>query len=237
MLIKLLQRPIHITAFCNEEYTFANNYAPIQRASKFVPSWWKNLPKSKWDFDKFERVNTAKSCIGMIETFKNGYVMPMWCDLALKILPDDYIRYQFSDKISQLQFHPKEQAQDFLPNHYFIKLKSPWTLKSSENLKYMFSPPTFFNSVNPPYLIPSSVNATTDKIMATHVFLLIEKQDTPIEIFLKFNTPLVHYVPITEKPIKFTTEVISVSEYNKMIYPFIGIQFNGRGLKVSKTNN
>lgn len=57
----------------------------VPRISKnCIPKWWKNLPNSYEDTD-FKQIkwSTVKRCIGAIETFMNGIMIPLVEDLSL----------------------------------------------------------------------------------------------------------------------------------------------------------
>ena len=46
----------------------AMKYAPIQRSSKFIPEWWKELAKNKNLFD-----STMANCVGFKYLYEKSY--------------------------------------------------------------------------------------------------------------------------------------------------------------------
>ncbi len=57
----------------------------IPKTSKnCIPKWWKNLPNSYEDTD-FKQIkwSTVKRCVGAIESFMNGIMIPLVEDLSL----------------------------------------------------------------------------------------------------------------------------------------------------------
>jgi len=62
---------------------FQGVYPKPQRSSKFMPDWYKNLPR----FLPNQPVGTAgtvKTCVPVMDAITNGYIIPLWADLHLK---------------------------------------------------------------------------------------------------------------------------------------------------------
>jgi hypothetical protein len=231
MIFKFLNRPITITAFASELYQAQCEQHSIEPSSKFIPNWWKKTPKSEFDFTEFQRKTTVKSCLGIIGTFQNGYIIPLWSDLAIQIREDRW-RYEFSDRTSVMDVHPSRQAPNFYENFMHAKISSPWLLKSSTDIKYCFVHP-FYGFPNPlPYVTPYGIISSLKKRAPTNIFLFFEKK--PTDIILKSGTPLLQIIPLTEKPIIFKREIVSVDEWNKMNNISSRTSFVGTGLKLLK---
>ena len=232
MLFKFLEKPIEITAFIMSDYAWVNTYTPIAPASKYIPGWWKDLPISsnRWGINMEHQVfNTVKSCIGIIGTFQTGYILPLWCDLAVKINSDGSWATQFADLKSVLTPHSNIQIAKFYDDFLYFKLESPWRLRASKEIKFIFCDPFYINQKKP-YIIPYGIPTTIDKNIFLNPFIMMEKKST--DIIIEHGTPLLHLIPLTEKPIIFKTEVISAEEYLKIGNP--KISFNSGPLKMMK---
>ena len=65
-----------------DEYYFNVGNKP-QPAAKYVPSWWKEMPKygtEDRNANPFSNV-TVKGCAPSIDMVTAGYIIPMWCDI------------------------------------------------------------------------------------------------------------------------------------------------------------
>ena len=234
MILKFIQKPIKITAYISTEYSFAQTYSPIERASVFTPKWWKTLSKpiSYWGEDNKYNIQTnAKSCLGILGTFQTGYVLPLWSDLSIKIGANNFA-YQFSDLKSKLNIHANSQLNGFYEDYIIAKITSPWILKTSEDIKFTFCNPFYMQSSITPYIIPYGIAPTINKLSFTNIFLLFEKRDR--EITIRQNTPMIHIIPITDKNIEFKTEIISTEEYLKLHLNSERITFNSVGINMLK---
>lgn len=218
MIFKFLQRPITIDFFISEKYYFAFKNFPIVHSSKFIPNWWKNTPKSSFNWDKFQPDLTTKSCVGIIETFKNGYILPLWSDLAIKIEnPDENswkLQYSFSDNISNLHLHSSEQLPNFYTNYCFLKITCPWLIKFNDNIKIILMDPFYLTSEPKPYITPYGILKNLNGFSQINPFMIFPTTNT--ELIIKSGTPLLHLIPITEKPLVIKTHMISDIEYNKI---------------------
>lgn len=53
-------------------------------AAKFAPKWFKSLSKTI-DGDDLTAAGTVKRCVPVIEAFAQGYIIPLWADLHVKV--------------------------------------------------------------------------------------------------------------------------------------------------------
>ena len=233
MLFLFKEKPVEITALVHEEYNYVAQYNPIRRASEFVPSWYKKMPPTKfsWGPDGYTDTPTAKACVGIIKTFQHGFILPMWCDLALDITEDN-MRYQFSDNQSALEVHPNSHLPNFNTNTIFCKLVSPWVIKVNQNINLLYTEPTFFLNQRPNYSVPTVINPSINKTIAGNLFLFIEA--FPRKINIEQGTPLLHYLPLIDKPFKLNVEVITKNKWYNLRPGPPKISFFRDGLKKLK---
>lgn len=235
MIFKFLEKPVTITAIISEENKYVNDYFPIVPSSKFIPEWWKNTPKSGWNIENFSDMRTVKSCMGIIGTFQTGYIVPLWTDLAFRYYEQEskgYWEYQASDGTTSMDFHTNKQIPNFYTDSLFFKISSPWMFISSQDLKYCLNDPFYTTSQRRPYYIPYGVPESINNFMKINIFLMLKRE--PFNLLLNSGMPMMHIVPITEKPIIFKTEVVSKAEWaNKTSYDG-RMSFGNTGLLAKK---
>lgn len=234
MLFLFKEKPVEITAFVHEEFNYVKEYSPIRRASEFVPDWYKQMPQSKfaWGPNGYKLENqTGKACVGIITTFQTGFILPMWCDLAIDI-SEETISYQYSDNQSGLEVHPNTQLPNFNSTQYFCKLISPWVYRANQDIKIMLCEPTYFINEKKEFSIPTTVNQSINKCLGGNLFLFVEKEIK--SILIPHGTPLVYLVPLTDKPVKLNLEVVTKNKFFNMEPGVPKISFLRDGLKKIK---
>ena len=233
MLFLFKEKAVDITAFVHEEYYYVTQYNPICRASEFVPDWYKKMKHStySWSDEGYTAEQTGKACVGIITTFQHGFILPMWCDLAINIEKDNF-RWQFSDNQSSLDIHPNSQLPNFYSNTLFCKLVSPWAFRSSQDINILYCEPTFFIDNKKDYITPTSINRSINKTLAGNIFLFIENFERQINI--SQGTPLLHLIPLTDKPIKLNIEVVTKNQWYNIRPGPPKISFLRDGLKKLK---
>lgn len=202
---------VTIDAFVPDNYAFALEYAPIQKASKFLPEWFKNLPSLNKNIDKVKK--NVKGCPGFISSLTDGFIVPMWCDLRLEWNQEDFY-YAFSDRLSAIKFHSNEQASGFLDNYWILKVESPWLFSFSKHTKINQLPLTYFLGLDYPIKTLHGSQFTRSKFNAlfSNNFFIIKKSE-PEKITFKFNTPFVHFTLSSEQNYKLNCH-IDTKKYN-----------------------
>lgn len=240
MIFKFLQKPITIDFLISEDLAHINEYWPIVPASKYIPSWWQKTPSSSFDFEKMKPTLTTKSCMGIIGSLTNGYILPLWSDLAISS-SENSCTAQFSDLRSILMFHKNEESPGFYNDYHVLKIQSPWFLKSNENIKVAILDPFYLHSTPKPYIVPYGISELLNKSFPINPFLFFPKIEN--KIIIENNVPLIQILPITDRPTVMKTIVLSRNEYDKQYSlnnKFITSSFMKRGIyfkKFFKTRN
>jgi hypothetical protein len=202
-----------IDCFTNSSAIY--NYSPIQQSNKFIPNWFKDIPLSYRDGDNFLDYPTIRTCSGFLNLYNQGLMLPLWSDLKIQI-KDNLIRWQFSDKITEISTHSSLQRGSYLPEseYYHLKIQSPWLFSCKDDIQWTFNSPTW-NQQNPNdyFILPGIVDykyqtETNINIMINH------KIDRTIDI--PFNTPMAQIIPITEKKLIVKNHLLSDQEYKHM---------------------
>jgi len=237
MLFFFKKKKLVIDAFCSKKFSHALEYAPIDYAHEFYPDWWKNLPKTELDPEKFgfKDINNLnmRLCGGIIDHYKRGLIMPMWSDLSIRTESLNSYRYQFSDDISQCAFHPAIQRKGFYEDHINVKLLSPWLLESEKNINFTVLPAMWNNTTEPNYQIAiGTLNFFHQKAMNINLFI---KQ--PKEILIPFGQPLIHIMPLTDREIVIKKHLIGDEDwYHKSSarVSFYGTYFKTKKIREDK---
>jgi hypothetical protein len=230
MLFFFKEKPEEIVMMIDPAHYFALEYSPAMPAKKIFPQWWKDTASSKFNWDILDVTNTAKSCVGIINQLSYGIIMPIWCDLAIQWDEENY-RYQFSDRRTEIHLHNSPlEVPGFLSDHYLLKIKSPWVIKSKVKLQYQF--PFYHHPVSPNYTITPGIITPQKGYCGSNVFLCLKKEKTLQNLMIKTNTPLMQIVPLTDKKVVYRFEVMSEKDHfesrNSMGCPN---HFTSRGLK------
>ena len=210
-------KPIVIDCFTADASAY--RAAKIDYANKFIPDWWKSL--STPDESKFSTVANMKYCTGFTSQFKRGAVLPMWSDLDFEVPPvDSYdYRWHFADSRSMLEVHTEEQWGDFFSQAKFqhIKLVSPWKFRCSDSVDFAYVPPTWwdYEAMSAVKFLPGVVNFKYQT--STNINLVITKRDQPFVQRFNYMQPMLHLVPLSERPLKIKTHLVTVPEIEKLV--------------------
>jgi hypothetical protein len=213
MLFFFKEKPIEIIAFVREKHAYVNNFSPIVPAKKCLPAWWKQMPASHFDWESFDEKLYVRSCPGILNTLTSGYIVPLWCDIALEYNDKNSYRANVADKSLRVDIHDHSQSPGFYPDHYHFKLVSPWWFKTSVNLAFL--PPLYHLNSPACYQTMPAIVPPIGEYSASHVFIFAKIMDSA-KLFLKQNTPILHVVPMTDKKVIFRTEVADESQMSKI---------------------
>lgn len=221
MIFKFIQKPIVIDCFLPEHMEHVNEMFPIVKTSKHIPQWWKNTPKSSFDWNNIRTKHTTKNCFGIIGTFTSGFIMPLWSDLAIKTSPSlANTRAVFSDARSKIDLHHNDQAPNFYDDHYFMKITNPWIMRVKADIKIALLDPFYMNNNTRPYKIPYGMYEPINNIFVANIFLFVPKKEN--NFIINSGTPMYHVLPITERPIKLNNHIVDGNEYLRLLAGYEG---------------
>lgn len=204
MMFFFKKKPVVVHCVTDEAGIF--KFAPVQKASKFLPDWWKKLPKEVEAPSNDCPQPTMKRCIGMLNMYKTGFIIPMWTDLSLTVGQEgsDWCRYRFADEKSNCSFHnPVQHGYFFDPLKYqHIKIVCPWSFVCDEPLPFLLMEPTWsFMKHNTMRQLPGVVEFKYQT--STNMNFMIKRTAEDQRILIKFLEPMAHLIPITDRPIDF----------------------------------
>lgn len=193
----------------------------IPYASRFVPDWWKAIPKCLNKPNKDGMVVpsvTMKTCAGIIDLYKEGNILPLWSDLIIDTNENGGYMWQYADSsLPQIVQHGKDQfaTESFDFNQYsHAKLQAPWCISTRKDVKFLAIEPTWnnlFNDYGMKYL-PGVVNFKHQHGINVNIFL----PNTIRRIKMNCGDPLLHWICLDKNyDVEFRPQVVSPSEFEK----------------------
>jgi len=243
-----LDGPVYLDCYtCNHS---AYKAARISSAINYLPAWWKRLlpsvERSVMDnLPSFKRPgSTMRHCVGLTDMFKKSFCIPLWSDLAIHVEPamQEGYAWKFADGNSKLVDHPAFQRGDFMPPEHFqhLKLNSPWYLNCDENINFLFFDPFWpsYEGEEVAIIPPGLLNFQYQP--GTNINMFIRKLENESRtVDLKFNTPLVFIMPLTERKVVLRHHLVS-KEYammhvNRPQTAFVGSYLKGKKAQIETT--
>jgi hypothetical protein len=205
---------IHVDAFCltaGLEHLF-----PIAPANEFLPEWWKQLPATiKNDVGNgiVTETGTLKKCVGLLDLYRNGFMIPLWSELKIKTNEDGSL-YHFASAPVHKQDHDPRQLNSAFDNSIHFKMASPWLIKEKSGVQFLWHG-CEWNYVEALYNISVSPGIVEYKYQHnTHINMFLPRKN--IELTLEAGTPLVHIVPLSEKKVVIHNQFIDQREYDRL---------------------
>ena len=228
-LFKRFQKPIILDCYTCDSSAF--NTSKIQPATKFLPDWWKQIPKYNSEPGSLAIYPTMKGCSGFTDLFKTGFILPLWSDVAIEVgaIGTEYYRYQFSDKVSSAVSHAPDQRGSAYPvtNYLHLKLISPWLLSCDEPINFMFTDPVWTRDDPTQFTtLPGILEFVYQK--GTNINLLFKRPPETIVQTLHFGQPLAQLVPLTERRVELKHHLISDAEYRSLKNIGTNVTFLGK---------
>lgn len=189
---------------CITDNGFAFEFCRPDKAVKFIPNWWRELPGHSMNM---------KHCRGFTALYKNSFIYPSWTSFVLNmhshkdrsfdwVCPDEF-------KIEPVSPHSLGGFQH--EHHQIFRLDSPWRMICKEDVEFMWSAPVYSNKtafdlqalpglVNPHYTYAASINFN------------VPYKDNPYQIRVDAGDPLVCMTPLTEREVVFNYRLVSRQE-------------------------
>ena len=176
---------------------------PVVPAKEYIPDWWKRV--ERMIDSNIESKGTIKNCPSMPEYMTQGFVVPLWCDLHLKI-ENDKFEWQSPEKVFNFHSHGDQQFRDWIPKHVrdnssmILKPSCPWRVKTPPGWSMWQLPMAYhYNSI---FEVLSGI-IWSDIHHEINQQMLMKKHG---EFKLDRGTPLAMYVPYERKKYDFTIE-------------------------------
>jgi hypothetical protein len=175
---------------------------PIKNSKDVVPDWWikSQMFTSNSELDK----GTARHCPSFPELFRTGYILPLWCDIYVKI-DEKGAEWRTPDQRFSISHHPHSQFIDYLPEQkrkestMVLKLMCPWRLKTSPGYSIL-QLPVFYNYEFSDLFETLTGVIWTDIHHEINPQLLFKKYG---EFVIPRGTPIATYIPYKREKFNF----------------------------------
>jgi len=213
----------------------AFEFAKPDHASKFMPNWWKNLPKVYET--QFNAQTNMRHCAGFIDYFRVGVGLPMWSDLDVKIgkSGDSFYAWQYSDGESNATSHNPDEGGVFLDIKKVVHLKLiyPWRFKCQEDINWLWTQFGWQHPTTIKYqVLPGSLSFKYQT--GANINILFSRQENESLAQFKFMEPLVHMAPMSEKKVLIKHHLIDEKEFLKIQKTVTKSSFVGTYKKIKK---
>ena len=177
---------------------------PVQPANKFFPEWFKKMPRWVEEGNPFDK-GTFKNCPGIVDFYKDAFVIPLWADFYLNVSEKDF-GWKCSNEDFTMSLHYKEQFLDHTPKNVkkdvmvVAKTDCPWRVKTSKGWG-MLQLPMFYDFNEDFECLPGLTY--TEWSHQINQQLLLKKKG---EFLLKKGTPIAMYKPVKLDKINYTVK-------------------------------
>jgi hypothetical protein len=188
---------------CYTSSIYAYNFARINHGHHFIPDWWKKEPNEIHLKEQQESMPSIKKCPAIVQYYKNGIILPLWCDLKMFLHPNgtDWNAITSHNEVS-FEKHPREQFAGFTKEHgESIKIISPWRFHCREKILFTMSQPIWSNRdfFEHFHLLPGVLDFKTQSV--TNLNFFVVRKNEEIEFNINPLTPMVIFHPHTERNI------------------------------------
>lgn len=216
MIFLIKKRKLVLDLFTSSQTVF--DAAKPRMATQFYPSWWKELKLEMPDSAATFPMPTMRRCMGLVDHYKHGFVLPMWSDFKMELgeIGNPYLTAQMSDQVTPVVIHDHKQRGSFAPADKFchLKFESPWSAKCNEPIYFKWEQATWNSTKLDQYVVlPATVEFKYQPYLQVHV--LFFKGETKTLRTINFGTPMVHLTPLTERDLELKYHLISAEEHAK----------------------
>jgi len=192
-------------------------------SNKAMPDWFKKLKPSVKGQDKTD-VGTVKRCMPVLDAVSQGFIIPLWADLKVKVEEDEenpgdlkvWVNFPeinlFGDEQPLLGSHTWTQVSNscdlkkFKLGKVLMKFSNPWTIKTPKGYSVQFKNPSS-NWSNDIQLLEGVVD--TDEYYAPVNFPFVWTGSEVGEFIIPKGTPIAQVIPF-----KRNNYVLKVEELN-----------------------
>ena len=214
-----------IVVDCFIDNPVVQNLFKIDHAHKFVPLEWKQLPpmvdvKSLQDPRSKESIPipTAKRCVGMVNLFTAGFVLPSWTDFKIEMMKDGlFFKHDPMGGLDANPHPPFMYWEELYKGYQHVKISSPWLIKEKTGVKFTWNQCTYHNTERHANYHALSGILDFKAQHNTHVNIFVKKGTT---LTVSAGDPLIQLIPLTERDVELKHHVVDASEYEKIAKEF-----------------
>lgn len=218
MLFIFKKRKLVLDLFTPRQMIF--DAAKPKLAPHFYPDWWKEMKTELVVDDGLFPSATMRRCMGFVDHYKHGFIIPMWSDFRIELGPvgDPFFRAACSDVTTAINAHPAALRGGYMPDTHYqhIKLHTPWAAKCKEDVYFKWEQPTWgYKNPNLSIVLPGTIEYKYQYSMNAN--LMFARQDKKTLIEIPFQQPLVHVTPLTERELELRYHLVGQEEYNTLM--------------------
>lgn len=217
------KKTIHVQCYTTHRPIMMNT--PIVKSSKLIPEWWKNLPITdfkKAEIGKLEKQTNMRTCMGFLDLYQKGFIIPSWADLAAEISNDQYI-FQNSVGADPTSHNPEQYGNAF-DHYHHIKLASPWLIYEKTGIQFVMVPATWSHTDHIMLPLPGILDFKYQHGSNVNIFL--PKPQGKYRIDIPIGMPLVQCIPLADNiKLKIENILVTSDEWNK--YNYGRVSFHG----------
>lgn len=208
-----LSKSITVDVYTNQSYAYEQ--CKPQLAKKYIPEWWKSLPASRPTHQEYYDdlpISSMKQCPAINDILKAGIIFPSWCELHMRI--DDHGRKEvrvFPEDVALLP-HDERDFDFHKPNLAHIKVGSPWFIKETTGVKWVWMKPDWHVKNPVAYWSVPGIIEYKHQHGALNNIMVPWGSSIKIEV----GDPWLQLVPLSDKPIKLNVHLVGADEMNKL---------------------
>jgi len=218
MIFIIKKRKLVLDMFtCNQQIF---DVGKPKMATQFFPEWWKEL-KTQLSDNQIVPQPTMKRCIGFVDHYKHGFIVPMWSDFRIEfgVIGTENHYALCSDGYTPVVQHPTNQRGSYAPPDKYcnMKLESPWTAQCKEDVYFKWEQPTWnMKELNAYVVLPATVEFKYQHSINVHL-MFPRSSNTKIRQ-INFGDPVVHVTPISERPLDIRYHMVTPTEYDRFLF-------------------
>lgn len=195
-------------------------------AAEAMPDWYKDLPLQYFSDRTGGDQATVKTCPGVFDMLRAGYIIPAWHDMVIKYDPDaggyDDIQYAVPQAInkysSEMRFHESLQLKGcpmtegkHRPWDKFVKFSTPWYIEAPEGISIMYMHP-FYRQSHDFFVLPGMVDPHINDISNKEINVFLQLHVPNQDIWIEAGEPLIQVIPFRREDYKFTVDYLDTKE-------------------------
>lgn len=209
------KKPIIVNAYTYNGGVYAN--AKIQKSSAFRPRFIDELPSYKNSKAPFDgSANNMRGCTGFLKYYQNGFIIPMWTDLAIRV-SKDWFSVDAIDNKTDCVVHNSDQRGGYAPDSEYqhLKISSPWLIECEDDIDWVWTDPVWSRDDIAAYsTLPGVVNFSN--VNTCNINMLVKKDDGVKDVLIPFMQPMVSLFPMSERKVIVKCHLIPPHEWKQM---------------------
>ena len=235
MMFFFKKKKIVLDCFTDRQYVM--DYAQIDHAYKFLPQWWKALPKAVQQRDSPAPDPTMKTCFGFTNLYQQGAIIPMWTEAIVGIgeIGSKFCKIEFADTQTGVYVHGAIQRGTYLPEEHYshVKIMSPWHVQCTEEINWMFTFPSWSHPYPEEFIVPPGC-VDFKYQMSTNINMFVKHGTQRRLVTIEPGTPMIHLIPLSDRELDIKCHLIGKEELERIDSRHTRVSFVNKYSKIKK---